>query len=420
VRLAERPRVLYVSYDGAGEPLGRSQILGYLQRLAERCEITLISFEKDLASRPQTATLLADAGIRWRALPYHKRPPVLSTALDIVAGARAVREECRGAQPDVIHVRSVVPGVIALISRRSAHGSRRSGHGSRRSGHGSRRSGHGSRRSGHGRSKLLYDARGFWADERVLAGQWRKHGILHRVAKRCELRCFRAADAVVTLASASVPQIRSWLGTRPVPVLVIPTCAELERFGGGAPRPDGPRAVWCGSVGTFYRFDLAVRLADALGFPLTVLTRQTDSARAQLGGREADVREVAPAAVAAELRPGDVGMCFYADGFANLARAPTRFAEYAAAGMVVAATRGVGDLTEIVTTNRVGVIIEDDSEQGLADAAAQIRALAADPAAHARARRLAAERYSADDGAEAYLELYRRLQGSAIEARVAA
>lgn len=392
MRPAERPRVLYVSYDGAGEPLGRSQILGYLQRLAARCEITLISFEKDLASRPQTATLLADAGIRWRPLPYHKRPPLLSTAVDIAAGARAVREQCREAQPDVIHVRSVVPGVIALISRRT----------------------------GHGRSKLLYDARGFWADERVLAGQWREHGILHRVARHCELRCFRAADAVVTLAGASVPQIRSWLGTRPVPVLVIPTCAELGRFGGGAPRPDGPRAVWCGSVGTFYRFDLAVRLADALGFPLTVLTRQTDSARAQLGGREADVREVAPAAVAAELRPGDVGMCFYADGFANLARAPTRFAEYAAAGMVVAATRGVGDLKEIVTTNRVGVIIEDDSEQGLANAAAQIRALAADPAAHARARRLAAERYSLDDGAEAYLKLYRRLQGSAIEARVAA
>jgi glycosyltransferase involved in cell wall biosynthesis len=374
-----------VSYDGAGEPLGRSQVIAYLRCLAASCEISLISFEKDSVSRAQTAALLDDAGIRWRALSYHKRPPVLSTLWDMLAGARAVREERRQSRPDIIHVRSVVPGLIALISRWPRHRG----------------------------SKLLYDARGFWADERVLGGLWRDGGILHRIAKRGELLCFREADAVVTLSDASVPQIRAWLGTRQVPLAVIPTCAEVERFSGSVARPDGPRAVWCGSVGSFYRFDLAVRFAEALGCPLTVLTRQVEDARAQLGERKVDLREVAPADVPAELRPGDIGICFYADGFANLARAPTRFAEYAAAGMIVAATPGIGDLDEILTKDQVGVIVSDHSDEGLARAATRIRSLAADPDARTRARRVAAERYSLHDGADAYLDLYRRLQRGA-------
>ena len=38
--------VLYISYDGMLEPLGQSQVLAYLERLAADRPIDLISFEK--------------------------------------------------------------------------------------------------------------------------------------------------------------------------------------------------------------------------------------------------------------------------------------------------------------------------------------------------------------------------------------
>ena len=38
--------VLYISYDGILEPLGRSQILSYLKALSSEYRIHLISFEK--------------------------------------------------------------------------------------------------------------------------------------------------------------------------------------------------------------------------------------------------------------------------------------------------------------------------------------------------------------------------------------
>lgn len=379
-----QPRIVYVSYDGASEPLGRSQVIAYLERLTRTCDITLISFEKGCASSPATAKIIRRAGITWLPRSYHGRPPVVSTLWDVFIGARAVRKACRKTDAHIVHVRGYVPALIALFA---AWPRRR-------------------------RWKLLFDIRGFWVDERVLAGAWSTHSAIFRLAKRCERRFFAEADAVVTLTEASVPQIRRWMDPRRVPVRVIPTCAEVERFGGMEEHSDGPRAVWCGSLGTFYRFDLAVRFTDALKIPLVVLTRQVDVARAQLGDRKADVREVPHESIARELRPGDIGLCFYADGhLANLGRAPTRVAEYLAAGMAVAITPGVGDLDAIVDRHNLGVRIEDESETGLALAAAEALALAADPSIRASGPRLAADLYSVDAGADSYMALYRRLQG---------
>jgi glycosyltransferase involved in cell wall biosynthesis len=379
-----------VSYDGAGEPLGRSQVIAYLLRLASSCDITLISFEKGDARHTHTAKVLAGAGISWKRLSYHKHPLVLSTLWDILVGAAAVRAASRDTNPDVVHARSVVPGVMALLSRWPT------------------------RR----KWSFLFDIRAFWADERVAAGSWSHRGSLHRLAKRCELWCFQQADAVVTLTSASVPQIRVWCRERELPMAVIPTCADVESFGDGDRRAEGGHVVWCGSIGTFYRFDLAVRFAAALDRPFTVLTRQVELARTQLAGREADVREVAPEDVPTELRPGDIGLCFYVDSPANLARAPTRFAEYLAAGMVVAVTPGIGDLDAVVRDLGVGVRIDDESEAGLARAASRIGALAADPDVQARARRVARECYSVEEGARAYLGVYEDLcsRGSTLPA----
>ena len=112
---------------------------------------------------------------------------------------------------------------------------------------------------------MLFDIRGFWADERVEGGLWPRGGLLYRLARRCEQRFYDEAAAVVTLTAASVPRIRAWTRGREIPVEVIPTCADHAAYAATTARPGGPHAVWSGSVGTWYRFDLAARLAAALG-----------------------------------------------------------------------------------------------------------------------------------------------------------
>lgn len=373
-----RPRVVYVSYDGAQEPLGRSQVLPYLSRLASDYEITLISFEK---SRPSASFIeqLARDGIDWRPLRYHNRPPVVSTAFDVLAGRRALVHAAHDRQPTIVHVRSYVPALTALLARPRTGG------------------------------RLIFDIRGFWADERVEGGLWPPGGLLYRVAKRLERQFFADADAIVTLTKASVPQIRQLTGGGGVPVEVIPTCAAIELFDDRPPRPGGSHVVWCGSIGTWYRFDLAVPVAAAASLPLTVITPQVGQARELLGGYPAAVRAVAPNRVPGELFAGDVGLCLIASSYSKIASMPTRFAEYLAAGMPVVVTRGVGDLEELVVRHGVGVVLRGDDDAAVVSAVQELAALQADPEIAGRCRRLARTRFDVDTGSARYADLYRRL-----------
>lgn len=376
----ERARVVYISYDGIGEPLGQSQVLPYLSRLTSDYDITLVSFEKSYERQAVLAAEISRYGIRWIPLRYHRRPPALSTARDVLAGTHALRKVSRSGKPSIVHVRSDVPALIALSASRATG------------------------------ARLLFDIRGFWADERVDGGLWRPNGVLYRVAKRLESRFFQEADAIVTLTQASVPIIQSWTRGRSVPIDVIPTCVDLRRFSDRPARPGGPHAVWTGSVGTWYRFDLAPKVAAALALPLTVITRQTELARDQSLGYPASVRSVEPDQVPMQLFAGDIGLCLIKSSFSKIASAPTRFAEYLAAGMPVLVTPGVGDLEAIVTDNRVGTVMRGEDAASIAAAASSIRALAQDPATAERCRLVASDIFDVDAGSARYRNIYRHLE----------
>ena len=88
----DRPRVLFISYDGMLEPLGQSQVLPYVRGLAARgAVITVLSFEKwaDGKRRGRLQSLQAELdaiGIRWIPLWYHKWPTLLATGFDVFVG----------------------------------------------------------------------------------------------------------------------------------------------------------------------------------------------------------------------------------------------------------------------------------------------------------------------------------------------
>ena len=378
-----RPRVFYISYDGMAEPLGRSQVLAYLFRLAVEYDITLFSFEKPGSDLEALAREIGSYGIDWRPLEYHKNPPLLSTLLDVGRGCWALVQAAREDPPELVHVRSYVPALMAVWTKHWTS------------------------------DQLLFDIRGFWADERVEGGIWPAdrtvYRILYVIAKRCESRFFRDATAVVTLTHASVSQIQKWAGGRELDVTVIPTCVDRDRFGETQPRYDGPVVTWCGSIGTWYRFDLVPMLMRHLSLELQVITRQPELAAAHLEGAPATIRSLQPEQVPEALHPGDVGLSLCVSSFSKIASAPTRFAEYLASGMPVVVNSGVGDLVDIVETHRVGVVLRGDDDGACADAAVRLRELLGDPGLSERCRGVARDLFDIDAGSSAYSEIYRRL-----------
>ena len=372
-----------MSYDGMDEPLGRSQVLAYLFRLATDYDITLFSFEKPGADLGVLASDIRSHDIEWHPLRYHKSPPVVSTLVDVLQGFWALTRAARRRRPQVVHVRSYVPALMALWARRWTS------------------------------DRLLFDIRGFWVDERVEGGIWRlerlPYRLLYAVAKWCEVRFFRRAAAIVTLTHASESQVREWSGRPETDVTVIPTCVDLERFAQTRPRPEGPALTWCGSIGTWYRFDLVPRLANHIGLPVHVITRQPELAARVLGGEPAVINSLPPDQVPEALRSGDIGLSLCVSSFSKMASAPTRFAEYLAAGMPVVVSPGIGDLVEIVEGNNVGVVLRGEDDAALADAANRLRQLLAEPSVADRCREVARQLFDVEAGSRSYSLIYERL-----------
>lgn len=114
-------------------------------------------------------------------------------------------------------------------------------------------------------------------------------------------------------------------------------------------------------------------------------------------------REEIPAAVATF----DVSLAFYRAGWSRRATCPTKLGESLACGVPVVATAGVGDVAEIVTKHRVGVVLPAPTPAAYAEAWRELHDLRAEgPELRARCRAAAEEHFSLDRGVERYLELY--------------
>jgi glycosyltransferase involved in cell wall biosynthesis len=387
---------IYVSYDGALDPLGRSQVVPYLEGLSARgWRFDLVTFEKDERwrdekSRREMEDRLAAARIAWAPLRYHKRPPVLSTAFDIRAGVKRVRALARARRPALLHARSYPSALIARLVGRSE------------------------------RIPYVFDMRGFYAEERVDGGLWSADGGLYRVTKRVERDLLRDAAAVVTLTRASVPVLREWIaaaGGDPL-LRVIPTCVDLARFRPLSPAPrDQPfELAYFGSIGTWYLLDEMLRFGRAVsdaagggrllfltnGDPAVVRARAA-AAGVDPGGLRTDSvpHERVPDALASSsatfffIRPGPSRFAFH----------QTKLGESLALGLPVAANAGVGD-TDRLPADRVGVLVDRLDAAAYESAARELVALARDPSTRARCRAVAEERYDLAHGVGAYAELY--------------
>lgn len=383
-------RVVYVSYDGALDPLGASQVVPYLVGLAGRgVAITLISFEKPerwvvAEPRARLAASLASAGITWRPLTYHKRPRLPATLLDVLAGSRRVRAEVRRSEADLVHCR----GDVAMAMARGA-----------------------GLPAG---VRMVYDVRGLFSDERVETGSWTRGGLVDRVVRRAEAGNLRRADAVVVLTELAREALRARRPDLP-PCRVIPTCADLAAF---TPRPPGEQPefglAYCGSLGTWYMVrEMAAfaRVASAV-VPGRVLVLTPHVEQARLAGFDpswAEVREVPAHEVPRWLRRARALFFFIRPTPAKRASCPTKLAEALATGLPVVANRGVGDLDSVLESEGVGALVNGFTEEEYRRAAQRLADLLRDPATIARCRRLAERRYSLQAGVAAYHELYRAL-----------
>ncbi|MER9120474.1 glycosyltransferase [Mesorhizobium sp. M0954] len=390
--------VLYISYTGMLEPLGQSQVLAYLERLATDRPIHLVSFEEaenwaDSTKRMALSKRILAAGLVWHPLRYHKRPSAAATAYDIAVGAFVGARLVRRHGLRIVHARSYVPSVMALAIKRltGAH--------------------------------YLFDMRGFWADERVDGGLWPKDGRLYRIAKGFERRFLLAADAVVSLTNAAKQEIATfpYLIDHAPPVTVIPTCADLNRFYPGPRTSARPFTLgYVGGAGTWYLFEEALALFRAL-------KRHRPDARLLIANRNehAFIRaHIAKAGIAVDdielvaadhseipelMWRMDAGLVLIKPVPSKIASAPTKLAEFLGCGVPCVVNPGVGDMESIVADGRAGIVIRGFSDADCRDAVHALLDLVAEPDVASRCVETARRHFALDAGVRSYMDLYDEL-----------
>lgn len=392
-------RVLYVSYDGALDPLGQALVVPTVTALARLGHnMSLVTFEKVGLDTPAGRALAADflnAGVDWIPLRYTRRPKFVSTAWDLLKGFGVAAIMTARAHPDLVHARSYPPTLLAALLNRLCG------------------------------ARYIFDMRGLYADERVDGGLWAAGGAAYRATKRLERWFLRRAAAVVTLTEASRPVVREMMtkaGTS-AELVVIPTSVDLAIFRPTARQvqPSTPTLAYFGSLGTWYLLDAMVKFGAAfLGAVgegrLLFLVNGDEQERIRqalealsLGELPVEVYSVQHREVPQFLASVTATMCFVRNAPSKVASAATKVSESLALGIPVAVSRGVGDAEEIITQHRVGVVVDADSDSDMVRAAHQLIEIAGAPDTAEKCRQVAHQFYSLDKAVDAYDALYRRV-----------
>jgi len=405
----QKPRVLFISYNGLLDPLGPSQILPYVRALAAGYRLTLLSFEKPVRGRSEDQRtterlerLLQAEHIRWVHLDYHQWPSLPATLYDIFQGMRAVIREQRRAPIALIHARGYVPAAIAWGVHRWTG------------------------------LPYLFDIRGLQAEESADAGHWSPHGLRFRLTKRVEQWILRQAAGVVTLTEAIRPMVQMFPGLAGRPALppweVIPSCVDLEHFQFRAEGRKNIRAalgvgerpilIYAGSLGTWYLLEemLDFYAAARQRWPelvFLILTPQQELVRTALQRRgvshnDAVVRWARFEEMPDYLSAADVGIAFIKPCLSKRASSPTKYAEYLACGLPLVINAGIGDSDALVEGEGAGVLVHAFTSTAYDQAAQELQH-------HLRRgreafRAVAARRFSLEGCAyPAYQRLYQRL-----------
>lgn len=390
------PRVLYLASASIAEPLIISQVIRYLKRMQdvfETCHLVTLE-RKALSSQQQRAIAqeLKESGIHWHVIESYQGRRALNIWREIVGGYRFACRLVTEHQLNLIHARSFVPGNIGLRA---------------------------SRKTG---ARFLYDMRGFWAEEKWAKGTIRRPW-MRRLAQRMEDRLFHQADALISLTEAG----RRRLIDRGIhaPIEVIPCCVDTDVFHwNGRERSEVRQIISVGSLGPGYLPEAVFGVFAAAqqkwpGVRLQLLTR-TDREKVSQAARAAgcdldriDITSVPPEQVPSFVAQADLGLCMIQPSGAKIASSPTKLAEYFACGVpVIANCEGIGDMTEILTKNRVGSNLRSFDDAGYLQAVEDADSLLAEEGISRRCRELAETEFSVTVGTEKYAQVYQRLCGA--------
>ncbi len=356
--------VLYITYDGLTDPLGRSQILPYLTHLSLlNNKIHILSCEKPeryQAGKNKILEITNHFNIDWHPVFYHKKPPVISTIIDIINLKKEAAKIVNSHNIKIVHTRSYIASVAGLKLKQKYD------------------------------VKFIFDMRGFFADERVEGNVWNLknpvYKLIYKYFKKKEYCFFTKSDKIVSLTENGKKEIlkMNLKNVNESKIEIIPCCADFSHFKIPEKKTrlnartelnikTGDLVIgYLGSLGTWYLVKEMLQLFKHINKivpeskfllisndsfePYSRYLEKLNINNKNLISINTD-RDKLPF----YLSTIDIGVSFIKPCFSKKASSPTKIAEMLAMGIPVIINKGVGDLDSLFTNNLFGLNIKLES-----------------------------------------------------------
>lgn len=405
---------LYISYDGMTDPLGQSQVIPYLAGLSQKnINIHLISCEKPhayLKSKSHIEKILTSHKIQWHPLPYHAKPPVISTIQDVYSLKKKTKSIIKKHHIQLIHCRSYISALVGLWAKKKFN------------------------------IPFIFDMRGFWADERVDGNLWNLSNPLYKMVynyfKKKEIQFLENATHVISLTECGKQEILNWnlRNITPEKITVIPCCADLELFSKEKTASErilfwkqelqingSPILSYLGSIGTWYMLDEMLHFFKRLlhHYPDAQFLFITPDAPEMLYNRckalavpneKMIIKKATRLEVPEILALSDVSIFFIKPVFSKKASSPTKLGEIMSMGIPVICNSGVGDVAQHVQHGKTGLVINHCTDKEYDAAIVQLPAILKTSAE--AMQQTAKTHYDLENGVARYLKIYNEIKST--------
>lgn len=396
-----KTRVLYLSYTGLLEPLGRSQVLAYLSRLAGTYQFTIISFEKstDFANASEVEKLRKECesfNIDWQPKIYHQKPRLLATLWDMFILFFSCVNITKKKNIELVHCRSYIPAIAAWLVGKFT------------------------------KTPFVFDMRALWPEEMVDAGRLKRSSFIFKTLNYIEGKLLKRSSAIVSLTEAAIPYLlKKYPDISREKFNVIPTCVDLSRFiNTEQMKPMNQEKLIIGTMGTvvsgWYYLDWLANTcklsASVFSEPIFKIITKDDQniIRSQFDTEiffngNLEITSSAPENIQKNIQSLSFAILYFTSGISKIGSAPTRMAEFLACGIPILGNRGVGDMADIIEQYNIGVVVENGSDDSLMKGLLSMKKLLKDPLLEQRCKNAAETIFSADIGADSYGRIYQSL-----------
>lgn len=352
---------VFVSYDGDGQSYLETLFLPLLGSIRKNlAEFSVLQFNP--YDHPQRETDSKEAktwGVELYFLNYHNKPRALGTAIDIMIGVFKLNQHVRKKRIDVIHARTHIPGIMALLVRFR-----------------------------HPHLKIIFDTDGFVPEERIDFGLLSKNSFSYKLLKFAEKHLINSADSILTRTVNAQKILVKWYGDKISDKIVAISNGKNENLYQPISRErrnqirkalginqEAILVIYVGSIGTHYLPEKMFRLFATLKYKyrnayfliLTGANKKTLNDIAQKEGlskNDYKAMQVMPEEIPNLISSADIGISFRQPSLSMLGVSPIKVCEYLLCGIPVIANTGVGDIDELFNNNEIGFMLNnfDDIE----------------------------------------------------------